>query len=290
MPGIPGQGVMNKLNWDDLKFVLAVYRHGSMSAAARHLESNVATVSRRIERLASDLGDPLFWKREGKLVPTGTADHLVEVAEQFERNLSREVNNAQAAEHDAVVDLTIAASPPVIIVHLLPKASELISATPRIRPTFEARGKETGLGAADLLIAHALPEKGRLVGRRIGRMLAAPYRFDGVASHGEGWVCRVGEGTHAGGGCQLGYAYFKSEPTVRVTGFYQQVVAMRATGLPGMLPVAAERLFDGLIRLGGEDAIFSRDVYAIFHETRRQDVALRRLVDWAAAAFDETLH
>ena len=39
---------MSLKNWDDLKFCLALDRYGTMTAAADHLDTNTATVSRRI--------------------------------------------------------------------------------------------------------------------------------------------------------------------------------------------------------------------------------------------------
>jgi len=48
------------LNWDDLKYFLAVSRTGSIRAAAIHLEVNHATVSRRINSFEKSLGQRLF--------------------------------------------------------------------------------------------------------------------------------------------------------------------------------------------------------------------------------------
>ena len=47
-------------NWDDLKFCLALERYQTMTAAARALGTNTATVSRRIDRLTKEAGEPLF--------------------------------------------------------------------------------------------------------------------------------------------------------------------------------------------------------------------------------------
>lgn len=44
------------INWDDLEFILALDRHGSMLNAGRSLHANVATVSRRLERVTSNFG------------------------------------------------------------------------------------------------------------------------------------------------------------------------------------------------------------------------------------------
>ena len=46
-------------NWDDPKFCLALEQYQTMTAAARALGTNTATVSRRIERLTEEAGEPL---------------------------------------------------------------------------------------------------------------------------------------------------------------------------------------------------------------------------------------
>ncbi|MCR9108050.1 LysR family transcriptional regulator [Marivita sp. XM-24bin2] len=51
---------MHKLNWDDLRFVLAVADTGSVNAAARLLAVNHATVLRRIASFEEACGGPVF--------------------------------------------------------------------------------------------------------------------------------------------------------------------------------------------------------------------------------------
>ncbi|MEP4992415.1 MAG: LysR family transcriptional regulator, partial [Paracoccaceae bacterium] len=53
---------MHRQNWDDLRFVLAVAEAGSVSAAARQLGVNHATVLRRIAAFEDRNGAPLFIK------------------------------------------------------------------------------------------------------------------------------------------------------------------------------------------------------------------------------------
>ncbi len=52
----------NRENWDDLRFVLAVTRHGSVTAAARELGVNHATVLRRVALFEQRNGLELFVK------------------------------------------------------------------------------------------------------------------------------------------------------------------------------------------------------------------------------------
>lgn len=51
---------MHKLNWDDLRFVLAVADTGSVNAAAKSLGVNHATVLRRIAAFEETSGGPVF--------------------------------------------------------------------------------------------------------------------------------------------------------------------------------------------------------------------------------------
>src|ERR1700744_5003483 len=61
-------------DWQDLRVFLALGRHGSLSAAARTLSVNHATIARRIQSLEATLGEKLVERRpEGYvLTPAGT--------------------------------------------------------------------------------------------------------------------------------------------------------------------------------------------------------------------------
>lgn len=76
--GLPDPPAM--LDWDDLRFFLAVARHGSMSAAARVLEVAQPTVGRRIAGLERKLGARLFSGRALSL----TGRRMVQHAERME--------------------------------------------------------------------------------------------------------------------------------------------------------------------------------------------------------------
>ena len=51
---------MSAFDWDDLRFFLAVARAGRLTAAARQLEADHTTVSRRISALEAALKAKLF--------------------------------------------------------------------------------------------------------------------------------------------------------------------------------------------------------------------------------------
>jgi DNA-binding transcriptional LysR family regulator len=65
--------------------VLAVERFGSNAEAARRLEVDEATVSRRVARSEDVLGTQLFERMRGKLMPTETGRAVARLAENVER-------------------------------------------------------------------------------------------------------------------------------------------------------------------------------------------------------------
>lgn len=79
---------LSHLNWDDIKYFLALYRCRRLSLAAQHLGISRATVSNRIQSLESALGVPLFRQEESGFIPTPAATELLHVAEGVEKTLS----------------------------------------------------------------------------------------------------------------------------------------------------------------------------------------------------------
>ena len=73
------------MNWDDLRFFLAVARAGTLQAAARQLGVDHTTVSRRIKALEAGLGQALFARHLAghELSPAGLA--LLPKAEAMEQ-------------------------------------------------------------------------------------------------------------------------------------------------------------------------------------------------------------
>ena len=72
------------MDWDDLKFVLAIARHGSLNAAARALDTTQPTVSRRLDALERRIGAKLFERAVSGLSPTALCAALVESLHQME--------------------------------------------------------------------------------------------------------------------------------------------------------------------------------------------------------------
>jgi DNA-binding transcriptional LysR family regulator len=75
------------MNWDDVRIFLAVARSGQILGAARRLELNHATVSRRIGALEEALRAKLFRRLTtgSELTPAG--ERFLEIAERMEADV-----------------------------------------------------------------------------------------------------------------------------------------------------------------------------------------------------------
>jgi DNA-binding transcriptional LysR family regulator len=74
------------LDWNDLRYFIAVAREGSTLAAAKVLRTSQTTVARRISALEQALGFPLFEKRQAGYALTPTGHELLDRAQQVERS------------------------------------------------------------------------------------------------------------------------------------------------------------------------------------------------------------
>jgi len=73
--------------WDDLKFVLAVARAGSISGAAGLLNVTHSTVSRRLASFEGNLGTRLFDRIPNGFVPTAAGQEALEAAARIEQEV-----------------------------------------------------------------------------------------------------------------------------------------------------------------------------------------------------------
>jgi DNA-binding transcriptional LysR family regulator len=73
------------VDWDDLRYVLAVARAGSALRAAEQLGVNQTTVIRRLQALECALGSCLFERRRSGHTPTDIGRLAVETAERMEQ-------------------------------------------------------------------------------------------------------------------------------------------------------------------------------------------------------------
>ncbi|MDB2668426.1 LysR family transcriptional regulator [Alphaproteobacteria bacterium] len=92
--------IMKHMDWDDLRFFLAVANAGSLSAAARGLNVNTTTVLRRIANLEEALDARLFERLRSGYELTQDGTRLLETLEPVDLRLSSLHRDFKSASED----------------------------------------------------------------------------------------------------------------------------------------------------------------------------------------------
>ncbi|MEY4509184.1 MAG: hypothetical protein RLZZ450_1306 [Pseudomonadota bacterium] len=159
--------------WDDLRVFLAVLREGSFSAAARVLDVEQSTVSRRIAALEQELSVLLFDRAQEGLRATELSLSVQARAEQIEAQVWELADalrgDAQAIEGTVKLALTDSFAVQVVIPRFLGELRELY---PGLR--LELLGSDVSADLsrreADLALRFYRPTSGDLIAKRLARL------------------------------------------------------------------------------------------------------------------------
>lgn len=163
-------------SWEDLRYFLALARHGSLSAAARALKVSHATVARRVASLEAALQAPLFDRRADGYAPTARGRRVEVLARTMEEA-------AQASADMAVVDaglsglvrLTMAGSMAERFV--ADRLGDFHKQHPRIdlEIVVESRVISLSRREADIAVRFGRPKDSELLARRLSSVAFSFY-------------------------------------------------------------------------------------------------------------------
>ncbi len=161
---------MIELDWEDLRFALALARHGSLSAAARALRVNHATVSRRIDRLQTAIGQLLFDRRKEGYRLTETGQMVLDQLTRMDEAVLSLLSLPLQVEEGGLVRLTVARV--LADGFLVDRLGELRQRLPStdIEIIGESRILTLARREADIAIHIGQPKDSELIGRKIGEM------------------------------------------------------------------------------------------------------------------------
>lgn len=179
---VPTDGSASKLDWDDLRYVLAVARNGSLSGAARILAVTHSTMLRRIDAVEEKLQVRLFERLRSGYAVTDAGEMLCRAAEQCEPLV------AEAERHIVGGDLRLTGSLRVSTAyvlgqHLLPPAvATFCNMHPQIEVELLTARERIDLSRREADIAVRMSEQvpDYLVGRRIGEVRFRIYAMQGA--------------------------------------------------------------------------------------------------------------
>lgn len=276
-------------NWDDLRYLMAVHKTGSMSAASRLLNTNPATVSRRLARLAETLGHELFHKTPEGWVASEAIGPLLDSVSSFEGEIESFLNSA--GRPDGQLEGTISIGMPGSLANgvLYPRAAEFVARHPGIRLNLHAQTYRETLGENDMIISPIRPQQGRLIVKPIGKVHSNIYTLPDSDRSGS-WIGLLRE-HDAHPPMQKAFDRMGGrQPSLRLETLHDTAQAIRVTGLPG-LTLRINASIEPQLTLFDPDLPDNETaLYLCYHETRRHDPLLQTVIAWATEAFETCAH
>ncbi|HUZ65187.1 MAG TPA: LysR family transcriptional regulator [Acetobacteraceae bacterium] len=164
-------------DWEDLRHFAALAREGSLSAAARRLAVDHATVARRVAALEAALALKLLDRRPRSSALTADGARIAALAARMEEDAFALGRAARAAQPGLAGEVSISAPPMVAATFIAPRLQHLRAQHPgiHVRLIGEKRTASLTRREADLAVRLSRPTEKRLVARRIGAFGFALY-------------------------------------------------------------------------------------------------------------------
>jgi DNA-binding transcriptional LysR family regulator len=176
------------MDWDNLKFFLALAETGSLSRASEKLRVDHSTVARRIEMLEHDLGVRLVERLSRSYRLTAEGERVRDRAKEIEAGITDIARFAQGVDRSPHRVVRVSGPPTFVSQFLAPRLLPLQGEQPglRIELVGEARQISLSQGEYDLALRMVRPLEKGVVARRLAVMA---YGLYGSRDH----VARCGE-------------------------------------------------------------------------------------------------
>jgi DNA-binding transcriptional LysR family regulator len=165
-------------DWNDLRYFLALARHGSTVAAARALDMNQSTVQRRLTELERRIGRPLVTRHPSGYRLTELGQQMVAHAERVEQAVQGFEQQLAASTREVSGVLRVACPEPIVYrITQSPLLERFRARYPDLRVEFVMSDKYVDLakGEADVALRSGDTDDADLVGRKIADSLWAVY-------------------------------------------------------------------------------------------------------------------
>jgi DNA-binding transcriptional LysR family regulator len=240
---------MQRLNWNDLRFVLAVARTRSLAGAARRLGVNDTTVARRIAQAEQRLGARLFERNIGILHATEAGAAVVAGAERVELEVQAVESAVSGADR-------------------LAAGSVRVTSVPIIVPRKELRAIARRIGQLDYAV----------YGPSRKRTEPLPWITydDSMADLPQGrWIAERATRD-------------REAPAQVMVNDAESILQGVKAGLgESLLPTAVGDREPGLVRHSDGPAPLSRELWLMVHPELRELVRIRVVMDWLVSVIDQ---
>jgi DNA-binding transcriptional LysR family regulator len=278
------------VDWEDIRHFLAVGQSGTLSGAARSLDVDHATVSRRLAALEAALDVRLVDRLPRSCRLTVVGKQVFEQAVEMQAGADT-INRLAKAAHAPLAGRVSLSAPPVLVAHLLAEQLARFRADyPHIRLSLSAQGQRVSLSRreADVAVRLVRPNETGSMARKIGRMAFGLYAHRAYAhlSAPERWQFIAFDQSFSDRAQQqwlLGIA--GNRPIAcELNHIGEHLIAARAgAGVAGLPCFLGDRDLD-LVRINQGVPSFTRDIWLVVHRDLRKAPAVRAVMDFVTTA------
>jgi DNA-binding transcriptional LysR family regulator len=270
-------------DWDDLRHFVALADLGSLSAAARRLRVEHATVARRVAALEAAAGVKLVDRRAGRYALTPEGQRVADHARRIEGEALALERTLLSRQSDFAAEVSISAPPQIAVSLITPGLAELRKAHPqlKLRLIGESRMASLPRREADIAVRLTRPSDTTLMARKIGEMaygLYASKEYVGARAEKDfefiAFDESLDESPH-----QLWLKKHAGERPIVFRSNELAILLAAAQTHMGItvLPAFAAESAD-LQRIETDDGLFKRDVWITYHQDMRDSPAIAATV------------
>ena len=276
-------------DWEDIRHFVALAREGTLSAAARTLGVDHATVARRVAALETTTGLKLVDRRARTTTLTDDGKRIAAVAAPMEEAAFALGRAAQAAKPGINGEVTISAPPTVASAVIAPELVRLRRQYPgiRIKLIGEKRRASLSRREADVALRLLRPVEAGLFVRKIGSfgfsLYGAPAYLDKTPPHAFAFIGYDASMVDSPQEIWLSTFIGEREVVLRTNDLETQVAAARAGLGVAALPHYLGDRDPGLQRYAVTAKPISRDVWLAVHRDLRQVPAIRAVMEFLAS-------
>jgi DNA-binding transcriptional LysR family regulator len=165
------------IDWDDLRFLLAIRESGSASSAARKLGVDKATVARRVSGLETELGVRLLVRRASGWRTTAAGERAASLAKDVSRRVLELRSEFAGVAGAPRTTVSVTAPHWFCSELLLPALPGLLEEAPWLDVVVAATSRVLSMAQrdADVALRNSRPEQGDFVVRKAGELGSALY-------------------------------------------------------------------------------------------------------------------
>jgi DNA-binding transcriptional LysR family regulator len=276
------------LDWNDLRHFVVLAREGTLSAAARALGVDHATVARRVAALEASTALKLVDRRARSYALTDDGRRIAAAAAPMEEIAFAVERAMQAAKPGISGEVSISAPPSLANALIAPRLIELRRRHPNIfiKLIGEKRSASLNRREADLALRLSRPDENGLIARKIGHfgfsLYGAPSYLKETPPHAFAFIAYDASMDEAPQQQWLKAIAGNRAVVLRTSDLENQAAAARASVGLAALPHFLGDSDDGLARheVGGRQV--GRDVWLVVHRDLRRAPAVRAVMEFLA--------